>query len=212
MAGFGDNVLPEGLSINKPPGFNGENYTYWKLRMKIFFEAVDLDLWEVIENGPFIPTVVEDGKSVTKPKSEWSDTDKRKISLNAKAKLIISSALSQEEYFRVSNYESAKEMWEALEIAHEGTSGVKESRIHNLTHQYELFKMNPGETIKDMQIRFTHIVNHLAALGKIYSQADQVYKILKSLPMEWQPKVTAIEEAKGASIRSVAALWESSGT
>jgi len=25
MAGFGDNVLPEGLSINKPPGFNGEN-------------------------------------------------------------------------------------------------------------------------------------------------------------------------------------------
>jgi len=30
--------------------------------MKIFFEAVDLDLWKVIENGPYIPTKVEDGK------------------------------------------------------------------------------------------------------------------------------------------------------
>ena len=40
--------------------------------------------------------------------------------------MIIVSALNQDEYFRVSNCATAKEMWSTLEIAHEVTQGVKE--------------------------------------------------------------------------------------
>ena len=73
-----------------------------------------------------------------------------------------------DEYFRVSNCKNAKEMWDTLQVTHEGITDVKSSRINNLTHEYELFRMYQYETIQDMQKRFTHIVNHLSPLGKIF--------------------------------------------
>ena len=32
----------EGASINRPPMFGGVNYAFWKIRMKIFMEPVDM--------------------------------------------------------------------------------------------------------------------------------------------------------------------------
>jgi len=53
-----------------------------------------------------------------------------------------------------------------LEVTHEGTNDLKRARKHALIKEYELFKMQPGETITDVQKRFTHIVNHLIILEK----------------------------------------------
>ena len=88
------------------------------------------------------------------------------------------------EYFRVSNYKNAKEMWDTLQVTHEGTTCVKRSRINTLTHEYELFIINQNETIQDMQKRFTHIVNHLASLGKIFPNEDLINKVLRCLSRE----------------------------
>ena len=52
----------EGASINRPPLFSGDNYPFWKIRMKIFLESVDKGVWDAIVNGPFIPTKIEEGK------------------------------------------------------------------------------------------------------------------------------------------------------
>jgi len=56
--------------------------------------------------------------------------------------------------------------------------------------------MLKGETISDVQKRFTHIVNHLISLGKIFEREELNIKILKCLDRSWQPKVTAIFESK----------------
>ena len=42
-----------------------------------------------------------------------------------------------DEYFRVSNCKSAKEMWGTLQVTYEGTTDVKRSRINTFTHEYE---------------------------------------------------------------------------
>jgi len=55
-------------------------------------------------------------------------------------------------------------MWEVLEVTHEGPNDVKRARKHALIQEYELFKMKQGESIADVQKRFTHIVNHLIGL------------------------------------------------
>jgi len=34
-------TFAEGASINMPPLFAGENYPFWKIRMKIFLESVN---------------------------------------------------------------------------------------------------------------------------------------------------------------------------
>nr|KYP55274.1 hypothetical protein KK1_001481 [Cajanus cajan] len=98
-------------------------------------------------------------------------------------------------------------MWDTLEVTHEGTNDVKRSRINTLTHEYELFRMNQNESIQDMQKRFTHIINHLASLGKVFPNEDLITKFLRCLSREWQPKVTAIAESKDLTTMSLASLF-----
>ena len=210
-------LFPEGNSINRPAIFNGEGYHYWKTRMQIFIEAIDLNICEAIEIGPYIPTTVErvsiDGSSssesitIEKPRDRWSEEDRKRVQYNLTAKNIITSALGMDEYFRVSNCKSAKEMWDTLRLTHEGTTDVKRSRINALTHEYELFRMNANENIQSMQKRFTHIVNHLAALGKEFQNEDLINKVLRCLSREWQPKVMAISESRDLSNMSLATLF-----
>nr|KYP50502.1 Retrovirus-related Pol polyprotein from transposon TNT 1-94 [Cajanus cajan] len=175
--------------------------------MQIFIEAIDLNIWDTIENGLFIPTIVVGHEIKNLPKDQWSEDDRRKVQYNLKAKNIITSALGIDEYFRISNCKSAKEMWDTLEVTHEGTNDVKRSRINTLTHEYELFRMNQNESIQDMQKRFTHIINHLASLGKVFPNEDLINKVLRCLSREWQPKVTAIAESKDLTTMSLASLF-----
>jgi len=87
-------------------------------------------------------------------------------------------------------------MREALQVAHEGTNQVKQSRIELLMKKYELFEIGDRETIMDMYNRFTHITNELKSLGKSFTSEELVRKILRFLPRSWEAKVTAIQEAK----------------
>ena len=64
--------------------------------------------------------------------------------------------------------------------------------------------MNQNETIQNMQKRFTHIVNHLASLGKIFPNEDLINKVLRCLSRQWQPKVTTIAESRYLTNMSLA--------
>jgi len=48
---------------------------------------------------------------------------------NVKAKKLLYIGLGPDEYTRISKCESAKDIWEALQVAHEGTNQVRQSRI-----------------------------------------------------------------------------------
>jgi len=72
------------------------------------------------------------------------------------------------------------------------TDDGKRSRKHSLIQEYELFRMQPEETIVNVQKRFTHIVNHLTRLGKVFDKEELNIKVLKCLDRSWQPKVIAI--------------------
>ena len=67
---------------------------------------------------------------------------------------------------RIFECETAKDVWDALQVAHEGTNQVKQSRIELLMRKYELFEMGDRETTMDMYTRFTHITNELKSMGK----------------------------------------------
>jgi len=182
----------EGASINRPPMFSGVNYQFWKVRMWIFIESIDRGIWNVIVNGPYVPMHVVDGVSTVKSFDKLSDIENKRVQYDCIAKNIISSALNLDEFFRVSQCSSAKEMWDVLEVTHEGTNDVKRARKHALIQEYELFRMQPGELIADMQKQFTHIVNHLIGLGNQFDKEELNIKILKCLDRSWQPKVTTI--------------------
>ena len=98
-------------------------------------------------------------------------------------------------------------MWDILEVTHEGTTDVKRAKKHALIQEHELFKMQKGESICDVQKRFSHIVNHLMSLGKKFDEEELNIKVLKCLNRTWQPKVTAISELKDLTSIIVASLF-----
>jgi len=187
--------------------FNGMNYAFWKIRMKIFMESIDSCIWEAVDHGPYVPMQVVKDEEVVKPRFEWSESEKKKTQYDLVAKNMITSSLTMDEFFIISQCSSAKEMWEVLEVTHEGTEDVKRSRKHSLIQEYQLFRMQPEESIVDVQKRFTHIVNHLTGLGKVVDKEELNIKVLKFLDRSWQPKVTAISESRDLSKLSIAALF-----
>ena len=137
----------EGASINRPPLFCGLNHQFWKVRMKIFVESFDKGIWNAIENDPFIPKFENDGSSIEKLWSQWTDSEKKKAKFDCIANNIITFTLNSDEFFRISQCSTAKETWDTLEVTHEGTNDVKRARKHTLIQEYEMFRMLKGESI-----------------------------------------------------------------
>jgi len=131
----------EGAFINRPPLLCGLNYQFWKIRMNFFVQSTEKGILEAIENGHFIPKTKKDGVFTVKHCSEWTESDSKKAKFEWMAKNIITFALSCYEFFRVSQCESAKEMWDILEVTHEGTNDVKMAKKHALNQEYEMFKL-----------------------------------------------------------------------
>ncbi|XP_049399696.1 uncharacterized protein LOC125863713 [Solanum stenotomum] len=192
--------MEEGQSSTRPPRFNGQYYDWWKNRMHDYINTEDTELWDIILDGPYIPTkevkVGELTTTIVKTRKEYNEMDRKKIEKNYKAKKILVCGIGSDEYNRISACKSAKEIWNCLQIAHEGIQRVKESKVDMLTTQYENFCMKEGETIFEMNSRFTSITNKLRCLGEPIPLSKQVLKILKILPKSWESKVDAIIEAK----------------
>jgi len=103
----------------------------------------------------------------------------------------------------------AKDAWEILKTAHEGTSKVKCSRLQFLTTKFENLKMMDDENIQEYHLNVLDIANSFESLGEKISDEKLVRKILKSIPKRFDMKVTAIEEAQDISSLKVDELIRS---
>jgi len=118
--------LLEGQSITRPPYFNGQHYGWWKNRMENYIQAEDYELWMLIKNGPLIPMKVnEDGTTSKKKPEEFTSDDFKMMEKNAKVKKLLYFDLGPDECIRILECKYAKDIWEALQVAHEGTNQVK---------------------------------------------------------------------------------------
>ncbi|VFQ68779.1 unnamed protein product [Cuscuta campestris] len=188
--------VTEGQSTTRPPLFDGTNYSYWKERMRIFIQSNDYKLWLIVKNGCGVPMKKVGEVDVPKTEEEFTDEDCKKMELNAKAINMIYCGVNADDYCKISRCETAKQMWEKLEVTYEGTAQVREAKIDHLTHEYELFSTKENEKIEEMFERFSNIINPLNLLGKTYTDRELVRKVLRSLSPKWRSKVDAIEEGR----------------
>ncbi|XP_075091689.1 uncharacterized protein LOC142171878 [Nicotiana tabacum] len=147
--------------------------------------AEDSELWDVICEGPFVLTKTSGDPAVTVPKTrkEFNDVYLKAIEKNFRAKKILVCGIGPDEYNGISACQSAKEIWEALQTAHEGITQVKQSKIDMLTIEYKFFRIKGDESIQDMHTRFTSIINELHSLGEIITRKNFVRKIVSVLPV-----------------------------
>jgi len=70
---------------------------------------------------------------VPKEWDEMKDDEKRNVQDDQKAKNILTSGLSSDEFFCTARCKSAKEIWKMLEVTHESTTDVRRAaRKHTL--------------------------------------------------------------------------------
>jgi len=116
----------------------------------------------------------------------WIEDENKTVEYDCVVKNILTFVLNMDEFFKVSQRGCAKDMWDVLEITHEGTNDAKRARKHVLIQEYELFKIQQGESIVEVQKRSTHIANHIISLGKEFDKEEINIKFLKSLNRSWQ--------------------------
>ncbi|XP_070032546.1 uncharacterized protein [Nicotiana tomentosiformis] len=117
--------------------------------MHDFIMPDDSELWDVICDGPFVPMKIVGEGTVMVPKTskKCNNADRKAIEKNFMAKKILIYGIRPDEYNRISACQSAKEISEALQTSHDGTTQVKQSKIDMITTEYELFKMKEDESI-----------------------------------------------------------------
>ncbi|GAV71495.1 hypothetical protein CFOL_v3_14989, partial [Cephalotus follicularis] len=124
----------------------------------IYLKSRDFRNWLSVKNGPHTPMKLNDkNELVSKLEDEWDEDDFRKLTIDNKALNILLVSLDKTEHNLVRICTSAHEV------------------------DYELFKMQPNESIKNLY-------NRLLGLGKVFGQDENVRKLLRCLNDEWEPK------------------------
>ena len=88
--------------------------------MRAFLQSLDEKVWLAIEVGWTKPT----NASAT-----WDETKIKATNFNSKASNALFSAMTNEEFEKISLTEIAKEAWTIHQTIHEGTKAVKKSKL-----------------------------------------------------------------------------------
>ncbi|KAL8133901.1 hypothetical protein AgCh_009098 [Apium graveolens] len=64
-----------------------------------------------------------------------------KIGYNGKERIMLNIGLNQSEYYKVSSFKTAKEIWDALETYHEGSKVLRKVKLSALMNEFGNFKL-----------------------------------------------------------------------
>ena len=98
--------------------------------MKAFLKVVDDKAWMAVEKGWTALTALDnDGKVTDLPQDKWTEDHHEEVIGNSKAMNAIFSAVEENIFKLISNYEVAKDAWDILLVAHEGTNKVRSQSL-----------------------------------------------------------------------------------
>ena len=155
--------------------------------MRTFLQSLDENVWQTVEIG---------GTKSKEASADWDDPKIKATNFNSRALNALFSAVTNEEFKKISSYETAKEAWTILQTTYKGTKAVKDSMLQRLTTSFKEIKIEEDETFDEFYAKLKDIVNSAFNLGDHIPEPKIVRKVLRSLPERFLAKITAIEESK----------------
>ena len=166
------------------PIFDGNDYLYWKERMRIRIQAINYDLWQIVEDGYTI-----------QQQNDLTSDDKANLQLDAQAKDIICGSLSKDIFFRFHTFNIAKQIWDALNSAHEEFVARSDPHTQMLRAMFAGFRSLHKESAMELTDRLTNIVETLHQRGVTdITDRDVVNKLLSALDATFDPIVAEIKQ------------------
>ena len=155
--------------------------------MKAFLQSLDEKVWQAVEIG------------WTKPKEASANWDEAKIkaaNFNSRVLNALFSAVTNEDFKKISSTETTQEAWTILQTTYEGTKAVKDSKLQRLTTSFEEIKIEEDESFDKFYAKLKDIVNSAFNLEETIPEPKIVRIVLRSLPERFHAKITTIEESK----------------
>jgi hypothetical protein len=168
---------------NEIPQFGRQNYAFWGISMKIYIQAQGFQVCHSIVDGYTTPTVPSTNDKAMKLGEN-----------NSKDKNALLNGLNDMIFTKVAHCKSAKDIWDKLRNIYEGDSKVKEAKLQTYRGQFEQLKMKEDEDITAYFLRVDETVNAIIGLGEEIEESVIVQKLLRTLPMRFNPKISALEE------------------
>ena len=103
-------------------------------------------------------------------------------------------SLTESEFVKVMQLNTAKEIWDKIILGYEGDTKVKSAKLQTLRIQYQNLRMHNEESIASFFLRLNDIVNRMRNLGETITDTTLVEKALRSLTPKFESKVSVIEE------------------
>ena len=132
----------------------------------------------------------------TEASADWDDAKIKAANFNSSALNALFSAVTNEEFKKISSTKTTKEAWTILQTTYEGTKAVKDSKLQRLTTSFEEIKMEEDESFDEFYVKLKDIVNSAFNLGETIPEPKIVRNVLRSLPERFHAKIMAIEESK----------------
>ena len=142
--------MDRGQSLLIPHLFDETNYAYWKVRMKVFLQALGEQVWQAVKVGWIKPREVP---------MDWDKATIIAANFNSKALNALFCGVTNEEFKKISSTEVTKEAWTILETTYEGNKAVKTVKFQKLTSSFEEIRMEEDETFDEFYAKLKDIMN-----------------------------------------------------
>ena len=106
--------------------------------------------------------------------ADWDEAKIKAANFNSKTLNALFSAVTNEEFKKISSIETAREAWTILQITYKGTKAVKDSKFQRLTTRFKEIKMEEDESFDEFYAKLKDIVNSAFNLGETISESKIV--------------------------------------
>ena len=118
--------------------------------MRTFLQSLDEKVWQAMEIGWTKP--------IEAP-ADWDDAKIKAANINSRALNALFSAVTNEEFKKISSTKTVKEAWTIFKTSYEGTKVVKDSKFQKLTTSFEEIRMEEDDSFDEFYAKLKDIMN-----------------------------------------------------
>ncbi|GJR18662.1 hypothetical protein Tco_0967189 [Tanacetum coccineum] len=149
--------------MQRPPLFEANCFIYWKNHFETYVKSKDIDLWYIIAHGNYKPTIKDkDGKDVVTPYEKLDENQKKMLSKNDEAKMVLYNALPKKEYERIFIFNTIITSLKALDESFSSRNHVRKflralpskwrPKVTTIEESKDLSKLSLDELVGNLKV------------------------------------------------------------
>ncbi|GJU93396.1 retrovirus-related pol polyprotein from transposon TNT 1-94 [Tanacetum coccineum] len=139
--------------MQRPPLFEANCFIYWKNHFETYVKSKDVDLWYIIAHGNYKPTIKDkDSKDVVTPYEKLYENQKKMLSKNDEAKMVLYNALPKKEYERIFMSDTAQDIWDSLITTHQALPSKWRPKVTAIEESKDLSKLSLDELVGNLKV------------------------------------------------------------